>query len=244
MVALIVLASAGSAYALSREALWGVTKACVASYRLTRLPFPCIAVDIREGEERGYAIVQLPFGDHDTVLMPTRRVVGIEDPFLTSANAPNYVAMAWAERGRLALVTPRSLEPSDVGLAINSRFTRSQDQLHIHIACIGGPMKAIMAKIAAHLAPHRWTKLRGGLRALQYWAYALSPDELFDSNPLRLVARLQPTISARKDAVTVAVMGVGSPARPGFVILAAATRADRGRKQSTAETLLDHSCRR
>jgi CDP-diacylglycerol pyrophosphatase len=243
LIALSLLGSAGSANALSRGALWGVTQTCVTGYRLTGLPFPCIAVNIREGEDRGYAIVQLPFGDHDTVLMPTRRVVGIEDAFLTSPDAPNYVAMAWAERGRLSLVTPRPLEHSDIGLAINSRQTRSQDQLHIHIACVASRIKPIVAQIADRLSPHVWTRLRRALRGRRYWAYALSADDLLAANVFRLVAELQRRIGQPRELMTAAVLGVGSPSRPGFVVLAAATHAERGGRQPAAEALLDHACR-
>jgi CDP-diacylglycerol pyrophosphatase len=241
--AVFLLAGAGSAYGLSRDALWAVGRACVAGYQLTGLSFPCLAVNIAQGEAEGYVVVQLPFGDRDTVLMPTRRMSGIEDPFLASDKAPNYIAMAWAERGRLAQITRRALEHRDIGLAINSRQTRSQDQLHIHIACVAAPLKSFLTKITEGLPPRAWTKLPRRIWAQQYWAYPLSADDLLHGNPLRLVTELQPTISSRRDSITVAVVGLGPSTRPSFVILAAATEPERGRGQSSAEKLLDHACR-
>ena len=34
----------------------------------------------------------------DTILAPTRRITGVEDPFLQSPEAPNYFDAAWRAR--------------------------------------------------------------------------------------------------------------------------------------------------
>ena len=122
------------AFALDRQALWSVVNACVADHKLTRAPFPCLKVDLGGGKERGYVVLYAPF-ERDTILAPTRKIVGVEDPYLQSSAAPNYFADAWeawlnlnGERGR----TP------DLGFAlvVNSALARSQDQLHIHMGCL------------------------------------------------------------------------------------------------------------
>ena len=87
---------------------WSVVNACVADHKLTGAPFPCLKVDLAGGEERGYVVLYAPF-EHDTILAPTRKIVGVEDPFLQSSAAPNYFADAWeawsslnGERGGIA----------------------------------------------------------------------------------------------------------------------------------------------
>ena len=99
-VAVVLTVSAAfAAYAmdLHRMALWQVVRACVADYKLTGTPFPCLEVDLSGGEERGTVVLRPPLLE-DTVLTPTRRIKGIEDPFLQSPEAPNYFDAAWRAR--------------------------------------------------------------------------------------------------------------------------------------------------
>ena len=95
-----VTAFATLATGLDRLALWQVVRACVADYKLTGAPFPCLEVDLSAGEERGDVVLRPPLL-HDTILAPTRKIVGIEDPFLQSPEAPNYFDAAWRARSFL-----------------------------------------------------------------------------------------------------------------------------------------------
>ena len=61
------------------------------------------------------------------------RITGIESPELEEPGAPNYFDAAWKSREALALYLGRPVSRTAVGLALNSRRARSQDQLHIHI---------------------------------------------------------------------------------------------------------------
>ncbi|HEY4038854.1 MAG TPA: CDP-diacylglycerol diphosphatase, partial [Burkholderiaceae bacterium] len=59
---------------------------------------------------------------------------GVESPELLRDDEPDYFAQAWAARDRVISASGRSEVAADeLGLAINSRWGRSQDQLHIHI---------------------------------------------------------------------------------------------------------------
>src|SRR5579871_1941315 len=95
----LMVSTAFAAYAmeLRRMALWQVVRACVADYKLTGAPFPCLDVNLSGGEELGSVILRPPLSD-DTILAPTRRITGIEDPFLQSPQAPNYFDAAWRAR--------------------------------------------------------------------------------------------------------------------------------------------------
>src|SRR5271154_7526359 len=92
-----VTAFATTAIGLDRLALWQVVRACVADFKLTGTPFPCLEVDLSGGDERGAVVLRSPVSD-DTILAPTRRITGIEDPFLQSPGAPNYFDAAWRAR--------------------------------------------------------------------------------------------------------------------------------------------------
>jgi CDP-diacylglycerol pyrophosphatase len=62
------------------------------------------------------------------------RRTGVESPELLRDDEPDYFADAWTERERVIAASGRPKAGSDeLGLAINSRWGRSQDQLHIHI---------------------------------------------------------------------------------------------------------------
>lgn len=85
-----------------------------------------LTCDAREG----YAVLKDRCGPTHFLLIPTARRTGVESPELQTAGEPNYFALAWQERGRIVNAAPGD---GDVGLAINSRYGRSQSQLHIHI---------------------------------------------------------------------------------------------------------------
>ena len=99
IVAALTVSAAFAAYAmeLHRMALWQVVRACVADYKLTGAPFPCLEVNISGGEARGDVVLRPPLAD-ETILVPTRKITGVEDPFLQSPEAPNYFDAAWRAR--------------------------------------------------------------------------------------------------------------------------------------------------
>src|ERR1700727_1201959 len=84
-VAVLTVSAAFTAYAmeLHRMVLWEVVRACVADYKLTGTPFLGVEVNLAGGEELGNVVLRPPFLD-DPVVAPTRRSIGIEDPFLQS----------------------------------------------------------------------------------------------------------------------------------------------------------------
>ena len=89
-----------SAIGLGRIALWQVVRACVADFRLTGAPSPCLEVDLSDGQRRGYLVLRPPLLN-DLIVAPTREIVGIEDLHLQSTGAPNYFDAAWRARSFL-----------------------------------------------------------------------------------------------------------------------------------------------
>lgn len=84
--------------------------------------------------ERGVALVKAQCGASRYLLVPLARRTGVESPELLDDSEPDYFAQAWAERERVIAASGRAAAGSDeLGLAVNSRWGRSQDQLHIHI---------------------------------------------------------------------------------------------------------------
>ena len=126
VVAVLTVSAAFAAYAmeLHRMVLWQVVRACVADYKLTGTPFPCLEVNLTGGEELGTVVLRPPFLD-DTVLAPTRRIKGVEDPFLQSPEAPNYFDAAWRARTFLKAADGSAPERDAIALFVNSAIVRT-----------------------------------------------------------------------------------------------------------------------
>jgi CDP-diacylglycerol pyrophosphatase len=56
LVVAATTAFATTAIGLDRLALWQVVRACVADFKLTGAPLPCLEVDLSGGEERGHVV--------------------------------------------------------------------------------------------------------------------------------------------------------------------------------------------
>ena len=126
VVAVVTVSAAFAAYAmeLHRMVLWQVVRACVADYKLTGKPFPCLEVDLAGGEALGTVVLRPPLLE-DTVLAPTRRIKGIEDPFLQSPEAPNYFDAAWRARTFLKDADGQAPEREAIALFVNSAIVRT-----------------------------------------------------------------------------------------------------------------------
>ena len=59
-IALCLTAATAFAIGLDRLALWQVVRACVADFKLTGAPFPCLEVDLSGGEARGDVVLRSP----------------------------------------------------------------------------------------------------------------------------------------------------------------------------------------
>lgn len=115
------------------DALWQiVSQQCVPHQQQQQKADPCLAVDL----DRGYVLFKDRNGPLHDLLMPADKVTGIEDPALGRQLLPHYFAQAWRQRRVLSEGLKKPIPDQFVAVAINSRFGRSQNQLHVHIACL------------------------------------------------------------------------------------------------------------
>ena len=174
------------AFALDRQALWSVVNACVADQKLTSSPFPCLKVNLAGGADRGYVVLYAPFV-HDTILAPTRKVVGVEDPFLRSGAAPNYFADAWEAWSNLN--GGRGGSPDRrFALVVNSAVARSQDQLHIHMGCLAPSARNALDAAAPRLAIGKWSPIGLLVPHQPFWGFRAGTADLAHLDPFRLAA--------------------------------------------------------
>jgi CDP-diacylglycerol pyrophosphatase len=237
LAAAIFVLAAPPAPASSPHALWRVVhELCVTDMRVSGLPAPCLAVDRRHG----WAALKDLKGRTQILLIPTRRTTGIESPALLVPGGPNYWQDAWAARRFFEHAAGRDVPREDIGMAINSRYGRSQDQLHIHIDCVRGDVRDALAAHQDEIGAH-WAPLAIGLAGKSYRARRLAGADLDGHDPFKLLAR-DPAARADMGAQTLAVIGAEfADGTPGFYMLAAEGGV-RENPDGASEALLDHDC--
>ena len=86
-----VCSASGERTKVSRGVDWNVVQACVLNHALTGASFPCLEVNVPDGNERGYVVLRPPLSVSDLIQpTPTRPIIGVEDPSLRVLDAPNY----------------------------------------------------------------------------------------------------------------------------------------------------------
>jgi CDP-diacylglycerol pyrophosphatase len=222
-----------------------VQQQCLPDWLQHHDPAPCRLVELPAPDDRhgsvgsagsvdaGYAVLADRKGGAHFLLIPLRTLGGIESPALLQGHVSNYFAAAWQARGQLDGRVPYPLQRAQVGLAINSRYSRGQDQLHIHIECQGAALHAALLARAATLGPH-WTALTV---ADQGWlARRVMGATLEGIEPFRLLAAGVPGAREHMAFYTLIVAGMDYPQGPGFALLARRAFLRGG------EALLDGGC--
>jgi len=216
------------------NALWKIVDLrCVPSQQATGTPGQCTAVDL----DKRYVILKDIVGRSQHLLIPTDRVTGIESPLVFAPHARDYWADAWAARLYVEKSVKRSLPDNQLGLEINSRYRRTQNQLHIHIDCMHSEVSAALARHAKDAPGEwRWDTLNGSrYRIMRVTALTQASD------PFRLVARDNKDAEAMA-MQTILMTGAGPSAdKDGWLVVNSGTEVDNG--TGSAEGLLDHACR-
>ena len=232
------LLAAAPAHA-DRLALWTIVHGqCAAHAEAGQGPGPCERVDLSHGDDQGVALLKDRVGVAQFLAIPTRRVTGIEDPFVLDPAAPDYFAFAWAARDALAARLGSAPPREDISIAINSEFARSQDQLHLHLDCLD---VGVAATLAGDLGSfdETWRPMAEPLKGRVYWARRVLSDDLSGVRPLNLLADGVPDARAHIALESLAVVGATFAGKPGFVLLADHAELAAG---GHAEDLQDHDC--
>jgi CDP-diacylglycerol pyrophosphatase len=227
---------------LPRNALWEVVhNVCVPGQLQIHDPKPCLKVELNGGIDHGFAILRDPRGGTQFLLIPTARISGIESPIVRDLDAANYFAYAWEVRTNINEALRRDLPRDEIGLAINSGVSRSQDQLHIHFSCVREEVFETLHKNERRIGSH-WARFNAPLYGQHYMAMWVSGENLSPNNPFRLLAEGLPNATSNMADRTLVVIGfTRSDGSQGFVILAGELNVQKG-DLANGEELLDHSC--
>ena len=242
-VAIVWLAAAAPQEINRRDVLWEVVNLeCVPSELQSHDPKPCAEVVLKDGVDKGFAVLKDIKGLTQVLLIPTGQISGIESPIVRAPDAPNYFADAWDARTFVEDALHQKLARGDIGLAINSAAGRSQDQLHIHVDCVRADVRDVLRKEAG-LIGERWAPLDVLLSGHRYQAMWVPGEELGANNPFRLLAAGLPGAAQDMGDRTLVVIGVSrEDGTAGFVMLEDQVDRNTG-NLAEGEELLDHGCR-
>jgi CDP-diacylglycerol pyrophosphatase len=233
---MVGLSAPAVALDLSRDALRQVVRACVTAQEAFSIALPCLEVTQDKGKDApGVAILRSPWSTTHTLVVPTRQVIGIEAPELLKAPAETYWEAAIAARRFVVSAAHDRIRTDQVGLAVNSKGSRTQDQLHIHVDCARGD---VLSALRAHDQDFtsEWRLLHFWVDESRFFGLRVTAAQMASSN---IFARLMHLPGYRKDlsAVSVAVFSADPTARPeSFYVLAIWGPG------SQTERLLDHTC--
>ncbi len=234
----LALIAASRARAADPNALWHIVHdLCVTDVKVSGNPAPCSKVDLAHG----YAVLKDIRGDTQLLLIPTDRVTGIESPKLLAPNSPNYWQAAWDAVPILEKRVGHPVPRDDIGLAINSIYGRTQNQLHIHIDCVRPSVQRALQADEAKIG-ERWSALKVPLAGHDYRARRLMGADFGAHDPFKLLADGDPEARAGMGRETlVAIPMAFAGGAPGFILL-----SDRASlmplDKAAGEELLDHSC--
>jgi CDP-diacylglycerol pyrophosphatase len=236
--AIVLVGAMGTVVAAERGLLWSVVQVCVTNHQLTGASFPCLDVNTDQGLAKGFATIRAPLARTHIIVSPTVRIIGIEAPELQSPDAANYFQYAWEARSHVIAAAEHPLKDADIGMAINSRPGRSQDQLHIHVDCLRRRYAQQLHLHDSAVRSDRWSRLPFAFRGRYYWALLLNAADLSRTNIFRTAATLLQTSPGRMEDMTLVVVPrLGT----GFYLLAD-QYAPGAMGKGHGEFLLDHSC--
>jgi CDP-diacylglycerol pyrophosphatase len=188
---------------------------------------------------RALRILKDLVGVAQMLAIPTRRITGIEDPQMLAPDAPNVFGDGWKAKTLVEARLGQKLPREAVALAINSKWARSQEQLHVHVDCVARSVAATLADYGPSL-DETWRAMTAPLHGRIYFARRLGSTDLADAAPLQLLANGLGGARANMGAYSVAAVGATFDGKPGFILLADSFSLEGG---GHAEDIQDHDCK-
>lgn len=223
------------------DALWGVVdKLCMTNYQQTKSPAPCQQIYMPEGQVHGFSVIQNPRYPYHFVLVPTAKMAGIESPELSASGRTDYFGYAWLMRRLLAWQYGASVPDDKLGLAINSAYGRSQNQLHIHLTCLREDVRRQLLAERPYI-DEEWRLLPDKLLRQTWYARRVMQPTVMGIDPIHSVASYFHLTPEQLAEWGVAVIPTLYGTQKGFIMLTTRRGWDRNNRASV-EALLDKEC--
>ncbi|MCW0454336.1 CDP-diacylglycerol diphosphatase [Xanthomonas sacchari] len=233
-LALMWLGTALAMYRHHANTLWHlVHRRCEINAWHSGVPVPCRILD----PAQGYALLQDERGRAHAWLVPTRRINGAAKLALQRQDTPNYFWLAWRARGVLSDLLGAPVPDTAVAVVVDAQTLPSQNQLHLHIACLRADIREQLAVAGPYWDAH-WNGY--WLKGRRYYLRTLSEAELAMRSPFLRVAEELPGASGNLERYGLALT-VLQDGR--FVLLALPrTLLGRGANLGAARVLQDDDC--
>ncbi|WP_282499120.1 CDP-diacylglycerol diphosphatase (plasmid) [Pantoea sp. SGAir0180] len=236
---------AGIAFALSgcarQDALWMVTNdVCRVNYAYTGYAAPCQQVYLAKGEQQGFSVIQNPRYPYHFILVPTLLLSGIESPLLSYTTRTDYFGYAWLMRYRVMAAYGGTVPEDRLGMAVNSAWGRSQNQLHIHLTCLREDVYRQLQAERPYIQDD-WHPLPDKLLTHTYYARRVLQPSVMGIYPVASVARDFHLSPPQLAEYGIAVVPATFSGKNGFILLVTRRGWDKGNRASV-ESLLDKNC--
>ena len=164
-------------------ALWQIINLqCLPNQQQNGTPAPCLKVDLSER----YLLFKDQKGPYHYLIMPTDKISGIESPVLQTTPVRPYISQAWNNRAQLSNDIGKPLNDEWIALAVNSKYGRSQHQLHIHLACLHPDVYQVLHEQVQHI-DQQWRPLTEKLMGHHYLGKKLAGADLAKEDPFQLL---------------------------------------------------------
>jgi CDP-diacylglycerol pyrophosphatase len=168
------------------------------------------------------------------LIIPTLLVAGIEDEQIFSSPVVNFWEFGWQEAQRFV-----EKPAAEMALAINSIHGRTQNQFHIHIACVLAAVAESLAGYAAEITGDPVNAINLTLGPARHIYRVITATSLSGpDSPFRLVAAMP---GAQGDMREHSIAVVGSAIPGTYYVLDTVAE---GNNRGAAEELLDQRCGR
>jgi CDP-diacylglycerol pyrophosphatase len=176
-----------------------------------------------------YRIIKSNKGCNDFLLIPTLRMPGLEAPELQQPQSLNYWAIAWTRS--------KDFVPcQDRGLAVNSRCSRTENQLHIHMSCVPGKLRTFLDENSRQIT-HTWSEMSTVKNYGKYRLIRIAKN----SDPFKTMLTIpdaQNTSDWKEKETLVLIPVKGGTNEAGFYLMAG--RCDGNKSCGFGEGLLNH----
>lgn len=170
---------------INSDKLWQtINQQCIPEFKNGSLQSPCIKVD----QQHRYVIYKDIKGPLHDLLLPLDQISGIESPILQQKNTENYFMLAWQNRQLFIKSANKPINEQYLSLAINSKYGRSQEQLHIHLACLKAEVYQII-KENEDTITKSWRPLKQRINSHQYIAIKIPATDINKISPFNYLEK-------------------------------------------------------
>jgi CDP-diacylglycerol pyrophosphatase len=220
------------ALASNPDKLWEIIhNQCEPNYVSDGIYAPCSLVD----EDTRTVLYKVDNEPYQYLLLPLDRISGVEDSSLLEPPARDYLYESWQARDLVTTRLKNSLAETNLLLAVNSKNSRTQNQLHVHISCVSPATRNVLNN--TNLGDYTdWKALPAQINEHTYLAKRITLTELKTRN---LFTDINLQVAADREQMQYATVALANLTPNTFLLLLGEGTQDR---PVGAEELQDHTC--